>query len=179
MKGLTHQRARRLIHAAADGCLAPADWRQLRAHLSACAGCRAYQKEMESLQAELVRALRWQGRRRQPGRLAMGRIAARAQAALRRARLLRAASRLTQLASTLAIALVTMQLVAGRAPAAVGSHDAPAAVMVAPARAAAVRQTQIPAVEFEAEPGLPLMVVDGAVAEPAGDWLVAGDLMAR
>lgn len=58
MTGLTHDQARRNLHAAADKCLNPKDRTALEAHLAECAPCRAYADEISWLNAAIARALR-------------------------------------------------------------------------------------------------------------------------
>ncbi len=58
MTGLTHDQARRNLHAAADKCLNPKERTALEAHLAECAPCRAYADEISWLNAAIARALR-------------------------------------------------------------------------------------------------------------------------
>jgi len=58
MTGLTHDQARRNLHAAADKCLNPKDRAALEAHLAECSSCRAYADEISWLNAAIARALR-------------------------------------------------------------------------------------------------------------------------
>lgn len=62
MTELTHDQARRYLHAAADGNLSPEGRAALNAHLDACPKCQAYAAEFNWLQSALYRA--WQTRRR-------------------------------------------------------------------------------------------------------------------
>lgn len=68
MKGLTHEQARRFLHAAADKCLNPGHQAALAAHIADCAACRNYAEELNALHVAIARALRsrWSPPRR-PG----------------------------------------------------------------------------------------------------------------
>lgn len=61
MKSLSHAQARDLIHQAADGMLSAEEQRTLEHHLQGCAQCRAFAKELASLEGSLTRVLseRW------------------------------------------------------------------------------------------------------------------------
>lgn len=65
MAGLTHEQARRRLHAAADKCLKPGDRPALDAHLAECRSCRAYAADLHWLNGAIARALRsrWPWRR--------------------------------------------------------------------------------------------------------------------
>ena len=65
MTELTHDQARRHLHAAADGNLSAKGRAALNAHLDACPKCQAYAAEFNRLQSALYRAwhTRWRARR--------------------------------------------------------------------------------------------------------------------
>ncbi len=65
MTELTHDQARRHLHAAADGNLSAEGRAALNAHLDACPKCQAYAAEFNRLQSALYRAwhTRWRARR--------------------------------------------------------------------------------------------------------------------
>ncbi len=65
MTELTHDQARRYLHAAADGNLSAKGRAALNAHLDACPKCQAYAAEFNRLQSALYRAwhTRWRARR--------------------------------------------------------------------------------------------------------------------
>jgi anti-sigma factor RsiW len=186
---LMHEQARRLIHAAADRSLSPGDRSHLRAHLAACPECRAYQAELDQLQSTLVQALRQGSNLHRPSPNIPQQITVRAQRAVRRSRQFKVANRITQLASVLVIALMSVQLIHtwDYSDSAV-EGDAPAHIAVEHP-GGVVRPAQIPDVEFEVESDL---AVAGANAEapalakapapdfdPAGSWMMARGLMAK
>lgn len=66
MTGLTHEQARKYLHARADKCLGPTQQGALEAHLEGCAACRGYADEFNWLQVAITRALhsRWSSAQR-------------------------------------------------------------------------------------------------------------------
>ena len=68
MAGLTHEQAKRFLHAAADKHLNPKERVALEAHLADCAMCRAYAAELDWLNVAIARALKshWAAPRRSP-----------------------------------------------------------------------------------------------------------------
>jgi anti-sigma factor RsiW len=67
MTGLTHEQARRYLHAGADNCLSPAQQTALDSHLTDCSACRKYADELGWLHVAIARALhsRWSSPPRQ------------------------------------------------------------------------------------------------------------------
>ena len=68
MAGLTHEQAKRFLHAAADKHLNPKERVALEAHLADCAMCRTYAAELDWLNVAIARALKshWATPRRSP-----------------------------------------------------------------------------------------------------------------
>ena len=184
MRPLTHDQARRLVHAAADRSLTARDGRRLEAHLAACPDCRAYQAEIARLQSIVTHALRERWSERKAARRRVDGASAQAAGAIRRGRFFRAANGFTQIASLFVIAVMLVRWAqVWDAPASVGRVEAPAAARAArslPAAPTGRQAAAIPVVEFEPDQEDPAVHEPPAGQfDPADTWFIGDRVIAR
>jgi anti-sigma factor RsiW len=148
MTELTHDQARRHLHAAADGNLSAEGRAALNAHLDACPKCQAYAAEFNWLQSALYRA--WQTRWRARHSLANmpARVLSSARRAVERKLFLSFANAFAQAGTILVVAMLVVGIFQNQSV----RFDSPARASSATGASLSARfEANLPAFELEAD----------------------------
>jgi predicted anti-sigma-YlaC factor YlaD len=148
MTGLSHDNAKRLIHAAGDRGLNPAERAALDTHLTDCKSCRAYQTDMGRLDVAISHALRtrWSAPRRSSGEIS-AQIRTRMMRDTERQFLITLASALVKLSSVAVVVVVAAGLLQGHNLGSGAATPAESVQVVTNVR------NGLPAFEFESDGG--------------------------
>jgi anti-sigma factor RsiW len=114
MTELTHDQARRYLHAAADGNLSAEGRAALNAHLDACPKCQAYAAEFNWLQSALYRAWQTRWRARHPFADMPARVLSSARRAVERKLFLSFANVFAQAGTILVAAMLVVGIFQGQ-----------------------------------------------------------------
>ncbi|MEK7327790.1 MAG: zf-HC2 domain-containing protein [Chloroflexota bacterium] len=154
MTELTHDQARRHLHAAADGNLSAEGRAALNAHLDACPKCQAYAAEFNRLQSALYRA--WHTRWRARHSLAdmPARVLSSARRAVERKLFLSFANAVAQAGTILVVAMFVMGIFQNQSV----RFDNQAGTSAAGASVSTRFGGNLPAFELEANDGSPLLI---------------------